>query len=59
MPKKSKIIIFRKGGRLPQNLEFKYGVSYLEIVNKFTYLGIDFTPGGSISEAQATFSWRA
>ena len=57
--KKSKIIVFRKGGRLPQNLEFKYGDSVIEIVNKFTYLGIVFTPGGSFSEAQATLSGQA
>ena len=57
--KKSKIIVFRKGGRLPQNLEFKYGDNVIEIVNKFTYLGIVFTPGGSFSEAQATLSGQA
>ena len=44
---------------LPQNLEFKYGDSVIEIVNKFTYLGIVFTPGGSFSEAQATLSGQA
>ena len=58
-PIKSKIIIFRKGGRLPQNLSFRYGDTNLEIVNKFTYLGIVFTSGGSFSQAQATLSGQA
>ena len=44
---------------MPQNLEFKYGDSVIEIVKKFTYLGIVFTPGGSFSEAQATLSGQA
>ena len=57
--KKSKFIVFRKGDRLPQNLEFKYGDSVIEIVNKFSYLGIVFTPGGSFSEAQATLADQA
>ena len=58
-PNKSKIMIFRKGGRLPQNLEFRYGDINLEIVRKFTYLGIVFTSGGSFAEAQATLSGQA
>ena len=58
-PIKSKIIIFRKGGRLPRNLSFRYGDTNLEIVNKFAYLGIVFSPGGSFSEAQATLSGQA
>ena len=56
---KSKIIFFRKGGRLPQNLAFRYGDTNLEIVNKFTYLGIVFTSVGSFSEAHATLSGQA
>ena len=56
---KSKIIIFRKGGRLPQNLSFRYVDTNLEIVNKFTYLGIVFISGDCFSEAQATLSGQA
>ena len=56
---KSKVMVFRKGGRLPQNLVFMYGDLNLEIVKKFNYLGIVFTPGGSFSEAQATLSGQA
>ena len=58
-PNKSKILIFRKGGRLPQNLQFYYGDTVLEITNKYTYLGIVFTTGGSFSEAQSTLSGQA
>ncbi|MCG8032789.1 MAG: hypothetical protein JAZ03_11525 [Candidatus Thiodiazotropha taylori] len=58
-PNKSKIMVFRKGGRLPQNLQFQYGDTVLEITSKFTYLGIVFTSGGSFSEAQATLSGQA
>ena len=56
---KSKVMVFRKGGRLAQNLVFMYGDINLEIVKKFNYLGIVFTPGGSFSEAQATLSGQA
>ena len=52
-------MVFRKGGRLAQNLVFMYGDINLEIVKKFNYLGIVFTPGGSFSEAQATLSGQA
>ena len=49
---KTKIVIFRKGGRLPANLQFNYKGSKIEIVNKFCYLGIVFTCGGSSFETQ-------
>ena len=39
---KTKIVIFRKGGRLPANLQFNYEGSKSYIVNKFCYLGIVF-----------------
>ena len=40
---KTKIVVFRRGGRLPANLEFKYNGNLIEIVNKFAYLGIVVT----------------
>ena len=58
-PNKSKILIFRKGGRLSQNLQYYYGDIVLEITSKFTYLGIVFTTGDSFSEAQSTSSGQA
>lgn len=56
---KTKVIVFRKGGRLPQNLNFYYDGYPLEIVNKFSYLGIVFTTGGSFSETHKTLSGQA
>lgn len=56
---KTKIIIFRKGGRLPTNLHFTYNGTNIDIVNKFCYLGIVFTSGGSSFEAQKTISGQA
>ena len=53
------IMVFRKGGRLPDNLAFYYDGHQLEIVNKYTYLGIVFTSGGSFSEACSTLSGQA
>ena len=49
---KTKIVIFQKGGRLPANLQFNYKGSKIDIVNKFCYLGIVFTSGGSSFEKQ-------
>ena len=51
---KTKIVIFRKGGRLP----FIKG-SKIDIVNKFCYLGIVFTSGGASFETQKTVSGQA
>ena len=44
---KTKIVVFRKGGRLPQNMHFYYGDSEIEVVSKYCYLGIVHTSGGS------------
>ena len=49
---KTKIMVFRKGGRLPQGLNFHYNNVNLEIVNNFVYLGVVFTPSGAFSNAQ-------
>ena len=55
---KTKIMIFRKGGRLPQGFTFYYNNILIEIVNNFSYLDIVFTVGGSFSEAQNTLSGK-
>jgi hypothetical protein len=55
---KTKILIFHKG-RLAQNLEFKLGDSVLEIVNRFTYLGLVFTCSGSFSGLHETLAGQA
>ena len=56
---KTKVMVFRKGGRLPLNLQFLYQISPLEVVNKFTYLGIVFSSGGSLMHATKTLSGQA
>ena len=42
-------MFFRKGGRVNRNIRFIYKGQVLEIVSKFTYLGIVFTTGGSFN----------
>ena len=54
---KTKIMIFRKGGRLSNNLDFKYGNFPIEIVRIFSYLGV-FT-GGSFTDLQKTLVGQA
>ena len=56
---KTKVMVFRNGGILPRNLNFTFDNTVLEIVSKFTYLGVVFTPGGSFAEAQNTLSGQA
>ena len=58
---KTKVMVFRKegGGRLPNNLNFIYNKVNIEIVNKFCYLGVVFTSGGSSLETQKTLSGQA
>ena len=56
---KTKIMVFRKGGRLSNDLDFKYKNISIEIVNKFCYLGVIFTSGGSSFETQKTLSGQA
>ena len=55
---KTKIVIFRKGGRLPRDLRFIYNGEEIEIVKQFSYLGIVFT-GGSCHETQKTLAGQA
>ena len=49
---KKKVMVFRKGGRLRDNISFYYDGAKLEIVNNFVYLGVTFTTGGSFHETQ-------
>ena len=56
---KTKIMVFRKGGRLSSNLKFTYQDKTIEVINKFSYLGIVLTSGGSSYETQKTLSGQA
>ncbi len=52
-------MIFRKGGSIPNGIAFYYNGEPIEIVNKFCYLGVVFTTGGSLSTAQSTLAGQA
>jgi len=55
---KSKIMIFRKGGR-NSNISFRYNNKTIDIVNRFNYLGVVFTSGGSFCDASNTLAGQA
>ena len=52
-------MVFRKGGRLPNNLNFVYNNIKIEIVNKFCFLGVVFTSGDSSFGTQKTLLGQA
>ena len=52
-------VIFRRGGRLSNNLDFKYSNYSIEIVRKFSHLGVVFTTGGSFTDIQNTLVGQA
>ena len=56
---KTKIMVFRRGGFLSQNLKFYYNETEIAIVNTFSYLGIVFSTGGSFSACQKTLSGQS
>lgn len=56
---KTKVMIFRKDGRLSKELRFRYKGMEIEIVHQYSYLGVVFTSGGSFSNAQATLAGQA
>jgi len=39
---KTKVVIFRKGGRIPKDIEFLYDGKRVDMVNNFNYLGVVF-----------------
>ena len=56
---KTKVMIFRKGGTNRRNVKFDYNGVNIDIVNKFTYLGVVFTTGGSFSETHDALAGQA
>ena len=56
---KTKIMVFRCGGLLRRNLAFLYDGKQIEIVQRFTYLGIVFTIRGSFSVMFETLAGQA
>ena len=49
--KKTKILVFNKGGRL-KNIKIKYHDSFIECVQKYTYLGVVFNASGIFTSAK-------
>jgi hypothetical protein len=49
--KKTKVVVFRKGGRLPESLKFNYNNEPLEIVNSYVYLGVCMSSSGLFHKA--------
>ena len=56
---KTKAMVFRKGGRLGRNTKLSFNGTEIEFVNKFTYLGIVFTPRGSFEQTFEALSGQA
>ena len=56
---KTKVMIFGNGGRIPNNINFKYANKNLEIVKHFKYLGCVFTSGGAFNVMEKTLSDQA
>ena len=52
-------MIFRKGGMIRRDLKFMYDGKDIEIVKKFTYLGVVFTTGGSFHATHEALSGQA
>ena len=55
---KSKVIVFRKGTRLPRAV-WKYGGVTLKVTSQIKYLGIIFTSNGLFHQAQLTLAGQA
>ena len=47
--RKTKIVVFRKGGRISKACSWHYGETPLEVVSIFKYLGLFISAGGSFS----------
>ena len=49
---KTKIVIFRSGGRVGKNDKFSYRGETIEILNSFNYLGLTLNFNGKFTKAQ-------
>ena len=56
---KTKVVVFRKGGKLSKHDQFYYKNSKLEIVGNYIYLGVPFSSSGSFSTARKHFSTKS
>ena len=56
---KTKIIVFRKGGYLSKYEKWFYGGHPVEVVNKYVYLGFEFTTKMSVTSSLSSFVIKA
>ncbi len=56
---KTKIVVFKKGGRIGRNEQWKYKGRNIDVVNCFKYLGIVFAKSGKFNIAQKTLAEQA
>ena len=55
---KTVVMVFNKGNRI-KNIDVKYNDIKLEVVNKFTYLGVTLSSNGNFLKAQEALSKQA
>jgi hypothetical protein len=56
---KTKIIVFRRGGRLASNEKWSWNGSNIEVVNQYVYLGVPFNTKGSFAAAANHFTTKS
>jgi hypothetical protein len=56
---KTKIAVFRRGGRLAMDDHFFYGDAYIEVTPSFSFLGILFSSTGKFTQAQKDLADKA
>jgi len=52
---KTKILVFRRGGRVSKKFHFFYKGQEIELVRKYTYLGVLFSSSGKFRDAAQSF----
>ena len=56
---KTKVMVFRRGVRLPEELNFTWKHEQIEIVNEYVYLGVKFSSSGIFKKAKTAFFKKA
>jgi len=56
---KTKVIVFRRGGRISQNERWYYKGKRIEVVSTYKYLGLELSPGNTWGKATRTLSDQA
>ncbi|UYV63334.1 hypothetical protein LAZ67_2003768 [Cordylochernes scorpioides] len=56
---KSKIVVFRNGGRLAQNDKWFWGERQLSVTTKYLYLGYPLTSGNSLNKVASHYKGKA